>query len=710
MVGSGGYSEGGCSVSYVYLPGDLSDIFGSPIFDGARIEVYTDGCTDSLAINYNSDAEVDDGSCITAIPGCTDENADNYNPQANTNDGSCSIAGCMNEMAINYDPDANVDDGSCLLIGCSDSTYLEYYNQGFIPSINDTQNNEVFCQNVAIFGCMDQAACNYSPNVNVDDYSCLYSNDGFDCDNNFVSMSCHPFHEYNGYHDNFFGVHPSFSFENNETIINISQGEINYTFQVVGSGGYSEGGCNVSYVYLPGDLSDIFGSPIFDGARIEVYTDGCTDSLAINYNSDAEVDDGSCITAIPGCTDENADNYNPQANTNDGSCSIAGCMNEMAINYDPDANVDDGSCLLIGCSDSTYLEYYNQGFIPSINDTQNNEVFCQNVAIFGCMDQAACNYSPNVNVDDYSCLYSNDGFDCDNNFVSMSCHPFHEYNGYHDNFFGVHPSFSFENNETIINISQGEINYTFQVVGSGGYSEGGCNVSYVYLPGDLSDIFGSPFFDGARIEVYTDGCTDPAAINYNENADIDFHGSCLFSGCMSEWADNYDSFAYEDDGSCYREGCTSDWADNYDSLATINNNSCRIQLNEQEYEAVLTNNSLISSLQEQIDNLSYIESQYNVVLNAYSIIEEQLEQCQPDAYGQISLELKEGWNMIGYNLIFPSNMVEQLSEIESDINVIKDNNGNFYWPSFGFNGIGNFTPGHGYLIKMYNDRDFIFEP
>ena len=205
------------------------------------------------------------------------------------------------------------------------------------------------------------------------------------------------------------------------------------------------------------------------------------------------------------------------------------------------------------------------------------------------------------------------------------------------------------------------------------------------------------------------GCLDPVALNYDPDANVD-DGSCIIFGCMQNWADNYDTQATEDNGSCYREGCTSDWADNYDSLATINNNSCTIQLNEQEYEAVLTNNLLISSLQEQIDNLSYIQSQYNVVLNAYSIMEEQLEQCQPDAYGQISLELNEGWNMIGYNLIFPSNIVEQLSEIESDINVIKDNNGNFYWPSFGFNGIGNFTPGHGYLIKMYNDRDFIFEP
>ena len=40
-------------------------------------------------------------------------------------------------------------------------------------------------------------------------------------------------------------------------------------------------------------------------------------------------------------------------------------------------------------------------------------------------------------------------------------------------------------------------------------------------------------------------------------------------GCISDWADNYDSLATDDDGTCYKEGCTSDWADNYDPLATI---------------------------------------------------------------------------------------------------------------------------------------------
>ncbi len=50
-----------------------------------------------------------------SVYGCTDPNAFNYNSNANVNDGSCIAKklGCMDLSAINYDSNANISDSSC---------------------------------------------------------------------------------------------------------------------------------------------------------------------------------------------------------------------------------------------------------------------------------------------------------------------------------------------------------------------------------------------------------------------------------------------------------------------------------------------------------------------------------------------------------------------------------------------------------------------
>ncbi|MDA7596484.1 fasciclin domain-containing protein, partial [Flavobacteriales bacterium] len=59
--------------------------------------IASQGCTDSFADNYDSNADLDDGSCIYS--GCTDQFAINYAYYANNDDGSCSYLDLCYDLA-----------------------------------------------------------------------------------------------------------------------------------------------------------------------------------------------------------------------------------------------------------------------------------------------------------------------------------------------------------------------------------------------------------------------------------------------------------------------------------------------------------------------------------------------------------------------------------------------------------------------------------
>jgi hypothetical protein len=66
---------------------------------------------------------------------------------------------------------------------------------------------------------------------------------------------------------------------------------------------------------------------------------------------------------------------------------------------------------------------------------------------------------------------------------------------------------------------------------------------------------------------------DPAAVNYDEEANVQVVTVCDYLGCTTTYADNYDPQATIDDGSCIVEGCMYENAENYDPLATYDDES-----------------------------------------------------------------------------------------------------------------------------------------
>ena len=264
--------------------------------------------------------------------------------------------GCMDPIAVNYTDTVNTDDGSCYYApGCNNSSYLEYYTQGFTADFNDGS-----CLTEAIWGCTDTAAFNFDTLANIDNGGCVP-----------VILGCME--------------SLAFNFDplanTPDTCVPLMYGCTDPTmFNFDVNANTDDGGC-------------------------EPYVFGCTDSIMFNYNPLANSDNNSCIPFISGCTDPSMLNYNPQANTEDFSCIayVYGCMDSVALNYNSLANTDNGSCIevVMGCMDPNA---YNYESVANVNDS----VSCLYDA--GCITGAGYPYWLNdpcyawvLSVDDYCC-------------------------------------------------------------------------------------------------------------------------------------------------------------------------------------------------------------------------------------------------------------------------------------------------------------------
>ncbi len=106
------------------------------------------GCTNAQACNYNAAATQDDGSCMYPNATCDDGNANTMNDVIGGNcicSGVLMVNGCTNAQACNYNPEANVDNGSCLIQGAS-------CNDGNAITTNDVINANCLCAGTSTSG------------------------------------------------------------------------------------------------------------------------------------------------------------------------------------------------------------------------------------------------------------------------------------------------------------------------------------------------------------------------------------------------------------------------------------------------------------------------------------------------------------------------------------------------------------------------------
>ena len=426
----------------------------------------TPGCMDILADNYNSNACVSDGSCTYTNYGCTAPTASNYDSGANSDDGSCFWYGCL-------------CDGSVYLNGCTNtSLFTDYYNWvnggGVGLRVDDGS-----C--VAVLdGCTDPTAFNYNSNATVDDGSCVAVYEG-----------C---------------LEPTAN-ENYNSLVNTDNGTCiwrgctditanNYRWE-----GATVDGLTTSQLWHQaalisgGDATDYNPSDSTYGMQNSdpnpcTYDTGCTDSLALNFDGSATIDDGSCVYC----------DWYPSNSQSDGShIYTAAITNESAPSY------NDGQINLTFTSPP-----YTIVTIELLRLISGSVYW---VATNAIVSGATTSAFQNVEPGDYYIRVTSETFTT--GYGSTSC----LWDGF---------------------VEGGQMHTVGSAPPFGCTDSAACN----YCAGCTFSPSMCDFLTCA-------GCTDPYASNYDSSATLD-NGTCtyLLTGCTDSTANNYDPTATVDDGSC----------------------------------------------------------------------------------------------------------------------------------------------------------------
>ena len=323
--------------------------------DGSCSYVVVDvpGCMDTTATNYNADATLDDASCVYTTSGCTDTTATNYNANADLEDGTCEYPvvladasplffseyaeGSSNNKYIEiYNPtDSIVDLSNYAFANVSNAPTTvgayEYWNTftegaalapGEVYVIAHPSSDPII---------LEESDQTYSYLSNGDDgFALVYGTDSNYQVLDFIG-------DFNGDPGTAWAVAGVPNATKDHTLVrkfSVTAGNLDWTVSAGTSAEDSE--------WLVFDQNDW----AYLGTHLELSSVlGCTDETAYNFNANATEDDGSCEPVIEGCMSWSADNYNENANTAcELCCEYIGCTDSLALNFDAGANVNDESC------------------------------------------------------------------------------------------------------------------------------------------------------------------------------------------------------------------------------------------------------------------------------------------------------------------------------------------------------------------------------
>tara|TARA_B110000858_G_scaffold79749_1_gene92359 strand:- start:4680 stop:7370 length:2691 start_codon:yes stop_codon:yes gene_type:complete len=555
----------------------LYDSFGDGWLDGANtpsnILMYN-GCQGvilDLDANFaftQYDTTVNLLACPPPVLGCMDSNALNYDSLATIDDGSCSypylIPGCMDSTSSNFNPWAEVDNGTCQGANiCSPGkSPIEII---FTPDNFGAESSwSLFGDYGLIFEAPQGTYTGNQPGVPISTFICVDELFLYDIVIN------------DSYGDGLCGTCFGGTVNGNVQILDCLGNEL----------------FNLQDSIPDANFGNTFTSPQFLAPTTCTYVSpplGCMDPMYVEYDPLACIDDGSCLTPrIEGCTDSSAFNYNPNANTSEilqgdyilqlldgaadgwggtwlglkqgswvspqyyitptdgGSLSFTIPLNSFQPVYaylftTPNSIVSLSQIAynLKGPEGDTIIDVnlFNALPFPVILESDTLPQFGNTCipVVEGCTDSSAFNYNSLANTDDGLC-----------EAIVVGCMNILAFN--------YNLLANIDDPNSCIPVITGCMDPT----------------SFNYNP--LANTN-----DPSLCIPILLGCTNSTSFNYDANANTD-DGSCIpiIEGCIDSNAYNYDPLANTDDGSCVPKifGCTDPTMFNFDPLANVDDGSC----------------------------------------------------------------------------------------------------------------------------------------
>ena len=291
-----------------------------------------------------------------------------------------TVYGCMLEDAPNYNSDAEVDDGSCeQYVGAEysywNSAYTGYYLGCDLYYIFQDTDGDGIVDAQGNGDCDNDVNGIAGTGLACPEFSC----DGGDCEDcvgdclgtDIASSEC-----WDGSLACFEEDCPA-SCENTECLLTM-----NDSYGDGWNGNVWESG-DQSATLSEGDIGSI--SLCFDLAVQNEYLIGggsytsevswfldCGDELTLSGFAPESGCFGDCSQSVPGCTDDTAENYNPDATSNDGSCTWnGGCSSSSYVSC-----ADGSECILSSYVCDGSAEYGNASWGPDCDDGSDEGAQC----------------------------------------------------------------------------------------------------------------------------------------------------------------------------------------------------------------------------------------------------------------------------------------------------------------------------------------------